>query len=90
MVAGSYNIRDKQNEERLLAARVLDHDNVDVAVVQKVKILDLKFTSNKGFGYSISATTNDTDNCGGIALLARENSLCIDKEAKPWDPNIIS
>ena len=86
----SYNIRDGRNEGLLSAARALDHANVDVAVVREVKIKDPKFASKKGFGYSILATAAGTDNCGGVALLARENDLCSVEEAKPWGPNVIS
>ena len=74
----------------MLADRALDHVNVDVTVVQEVKILEPKFILKKGFGYSILATAAGTDNCGRVELLMRENDLCMVKEAKQWDPNVIS
>ena len=83
-------IRDGQNKELLLVVRALNHANVEVAVVQEVKILDPKFVSNKGFGYFILATAAETDNCGDIALVVGENDLCMVEEAKPWSPNVVS
>ena len=58
--------------------------------VQKVKISDPEFTSNKEFGCSFLTTTTGTDNCGGVALLAMESYPCMVKEVNPWDPNVSS
>ena len=66
--------------------RALNYANLDVTVVQEVKILDPKFVSNKGFEYFILTTAAGTDNCGDVALLVGENHLCMVEEAKPWGP----
>ena len=58
----SYNIQDGRNKGLLSAVRALDHTNanVDVVVVQEVKISDSKLAANKRSGYSILATAAGT------------------------------
>ena len=43
-----YNIQDGRNAGLLLAARALDHANVDVAFLQEVKMRNPKFASRTG------------------------------------------
>ena len=86
----SYNTQDGRNKGLLLAVRALNYANVGIAVIQEVKILDLKFALKRGFGYSILVTAAGTDNCGGVAVLARESDPCSVEGAKPWGPSVIS
>ena len=85
-----YNIRDGRNTGLLSAARALDHANVDVAFLQEVKMMNPKFASRSGYGYTIVTTGAGTARCGGVSLLSRKSDLFSIEEAKPWGPNVIS
>ena len=65
VTVATYNIRDGRDGGLLLMARALGHANVDVAVAQEVKLTELKFAPQTGFGYQIHTTATGTDNCGG-------------------------
>ena len=57
----TYNIQDGR-----AAGLLSDHANVNLAVVQEVKLKDPKFAPRTGFGYQIHTTAAGTDNCGGV------------------------
>ena len=63
VAVATYNIRDGRAAGLLSAARAFDHANVDLAVVQEVKLKDPKFAPRTGFGYQIHTTATGTDNC---------------------------
>ena len=65
---------------------------VDIAVQQEVKITDPKFATRKWAGYKILTAAAGTANCGGVALLVRENDnwAFSVENAKVIGPNIIS
>jgi len=52
VAVATYNIRDGRSGGLLSTARALDHANVDVAVVQEVKLKDPKFAPRTGFEYT--------------------------------------
>ena len=86
----THNIRDGRNGGLLSVARAFDHANVDVAVVQEVKLKNPKFAPRTGFGYQIHTTAAGTGNCGGISLLVRENGPFSVEEVKVWGENVLS
>ena len=49
-----------------------------------------KFTLRTGFGYAIHTTAADSDHCGGISLLVREDDSFGVEEVKVWGENVIS
>ena len=62
-IVPTYNIHDGRGGELLSTARALDHANVDVAVVQEVKLKDPKFALRTGFGCQIHTTATGTKHC---------------------------
>ena len=56
-----------------MAAQALGRLIVDIAVLQEVKITDSKYATKKWAGYKIRTAAAGTSNCGGVALLVREN-----------------
>ena len=88
----SYNIRDGRNGGLQLAARALDRSMGDITVVQEVKIKDAKYATRKWEGYELLTASVGTANCGGVALLVRENNdwaFTIEIK-KAVGPNVIS
>ena len=51
VAVATYNIRDGRAAGLLSATQVFDHANVDLAVVQEVKLKHPKFAPRTGFGY---------------------------------------
>ena len=47
---------------------------VNIAVLQEMKITNPKYATKKWAGYEIRTTAAGMANCGGVALLVRENN----------------
>ena len=90
IAVATYNIRDGRNGGLLSVARAFDHTNVDVAVVQEVKLKNPKFAPRTGFGYQIHTTAAGSGSCGGVSLLVRENGPFSVEEVKVWGENVLS
>ena len=75
IAVATYNIWDDRAAGILSTARALDHANVDVAIVQEVKLKHPKFAPRSGFGCAIHMTAAGIDNYGGVSLLVREDDL---------------
>ena len=88
----SYNIRDGQNGGLNSEACTLGRLMVDIAVLQEVKITDPKYATKKWAGYRIRMAAAETANCGGVALLVKENDdwAFTDENKKVIGPNVIS
>ena len=65
-----------------MVVRALNHVNVNVPVVQEVKLTDPKFALQTGFGYEIQVMAAGSGNCKGVSLLVRESNLFGVEEVK--------
>ena len=65
-----------------LMAHALDHANVNVTVVQEVKLKDPTFAPRTGFRYTIHTMAKGPRNCRRISLLVLESDSFGVKEVK--------
>ena len=88
----SYNIRDRRNGGLQSAARPLGKEEVNIAVVQEVKITDPQYANKDSNRYEIWTAALVSQNCGGVALIVQENdryNFTVENE-KTVGPNNVS
>ena len=86
----TYNIRDGRQGGLYSAVRALRKSKVDVAVLQETKIAQAKFAPRRYKGFTIRVAPTSGQNCGGVALAVRENSLFRVENERVVGPNVIS
>ena len=55
-----------QEMQAFLMAEVFNHTNVDIAIVQDIKLKHPKLARQMGFGYNVRTTITKTGHCGGF------------------------
>ena len=86
----TYNILDGRQEGLYIAAGALEAANVDIAVVQETKFLDVYFATKQWTEYNIKTAAVGTTSCRGVALLARKNNWVRVENAKVVRTNVLS
>ena len=71
------------------AVRALRKSRVDVAVLQETKIAQARFAPRRYKGFTIRVAPSSGENCGGVALVTRENSLFRTENERVIGPNVI-
>ena len=84
----TYNIRDGRQGGLYSAVRALRKSKVDVAVLQETKIAQAKFAPRRYKGFTIRVAPTSGQNCGGVALAVRENSLFRTENERIVGPNV--